>query len=51
MSKLKNHPEVNQIKQVDIITSNPIMIGNFKSYMIRIIQWPDVDKKYETINT
>jgi len=49
--KLKNHPEVNQIKQVDIITSNPMIIGNFKKEMIRVIQWPDDDKKYETINT
>jgi len=36
---------------MDIITSNPMIIGNFKKEMIRVIQWPDDDKKYETINT
>jgi len=50
MSKLKNHPEVNQIKQVDIITSNPMITSNFKREMIRSIQWPKDDKKYEKIN-
>ena len=43
MYQLSKHPEVDKIKQVDILTSSPLLIGEFLAQMIRIIEWPDVD--------
>ena len=45
MLKLAQHPEANKIKQVDIITKSPLIVGNFRREMIRILEWPD-DKEY-----
>ena len=45
MCKMKN---VDKIRQVDIITSSPLMISDFMGCMIRIITWPD-DQKYEKL--
>ena len=45
MLKLTRHPEANKIEQVDIITSSPLMVGDFRREMIRILEWPD-DKEY-----
>ena len=41
MSILARHKEVTQ---VDIITSSPLLIGNFHNTMIRILTWPDDNK-------
>ena len=38
---LKDHPEVDKIKQVDILTKSAIMISSFKSEMISILTWED----------
>jgi len=46
MHLLVNHPEVSKIKQVDILTSSPMMISNFAAEQIRILTW-DGDEKYE----
>jgi len=40
---LSKHPEVKNIKQVDIITSSPMIIGSFMAEQIRIITFPDDD--------
>jgi hypothetical protein len=48
MYKLKDHPEVANIKQVDIITKSVMIVSDFKSEMVRVITWPD-DDKYENI--
>lgn len=45
LCKIKN---VDKIKQVDVITSSPIMVSDFMACMIRIITWED-DKKYEEV--
>ena len=45
MHKLVQHPEANKIEQVDIITSSPLIVGNFRRETIRILEWPD-DKEY-----
>lgn len=41
MSVLTRHPHVDEITNVDIITSSPILIGNFYANSIRILTWPD----------
>ena len=41
MSVLNKHPDAKNIKTVDIITSCPLIIGNFPREMIRILQWED----------
>jgi len=46
--KLSNHPEVDKIEQVDIITKSPIIISSFRAEMIRIITW-EGDEKYENV--
>ena len=38
---LHNHPEVDKIKQVDILTRSPILLSCFKREMMRIITWED----------
>lgn len=48
MHKLATHPEVDKIKQVDMITKSPMMVGNFKNFMVRVITWPE-DEKYEKV--
>ncbi len=46
MHELSCHPEVDKITQVDIITISPLIIGEFRREMIRILEWPDDDKNY-----
>ncbi len=46
MHQLKQHPDVDKIEQVDIITHSPIMLGDFSHYMIRVLKWDD-DLLYE----
>ena len=41
MSALTKHPDVSKIKQIDIMTSSPLLISNFHKEMIRILTWPD----------
>lgn len=42
---IATHPNAETIKQVDILTSSPLIIGGFLREHIRIITWPeDVDK-------
>jgi hypothetical protein len=48
MYRLRRHPEVSKIKLVDILTKSPMIIGDFRREMIRVITWPD-DDKYENI--
>ena len=43
ITKLKN---VDRLKQVDIVTSSPIIVGNFRRQMIRIITFED-DKYFK----
>lgn len=38
---LTKHPEVDKIKQVDILTKSPMLISSFKREMMRIITWED----------
>lgn len=46
MRKLKEHPEANLLKRVDIITSSPMIIGNFYKEQILILKWED-DNEYQ----
>ena len=41
MPKLKRHSQVGKIKSVDIITSSPLIIGDFLREMLTILTWPD----------
>ncbi len=43
MYVLKRHPEAKTLEQVDILTSSPMIIGNFMSAHIRVLTWPDDD--------
>jgi hypothetical protein len=42
---LENHPEVNKIKQIDILTKSPMLISSFTREMVRVVTWED-DKDY-----
>lgn len=41
MLRLKQHVSANDIEQVDIVTSSPLIVGNFKRESIRILTWSD----------
>jgi hypothetical protein len=41
MYALATHPEIKSIRCVDIITSSPMIIGNFMREQIRILTWAD----------
>jgi hypothetical protein len=41
MHALKQHPEGETLKQVDIITHSPLILGDFHSSMIRVLKWDD----------
>jgi len=43
MTTLKKHPGAKDFTSVDIITSSPLIVGNFMRQMIRILTWPDDD--------
>lgn len=45
MRALSSHSSAKDITQVDIITSSPLMIGDFYKEQIRILTWDD-DEKY-----
>lgn len=40
MYRIVNHPQVDKIKSIDIITSSPLVVSDFMSDMIRILTWP-----------
>jgi len=44
MHTLTKHPNVKSIKTVDILTSSPILIGEFYKEQIRILTWADDQK-------
>ena len=46
MWALKKHPEAKTLKQVDIITHSPLILGDFRACMIRVLKWED-DILYE----
>jgi hypothetical protein len=46
MTFLKKHPESKNIKQVDIITSSPLILSSFMRDHIRIITWPEDEGLY-----
>lgn len=35
------HPDVERIKSVDVITSSPLIVGNFFKEQVRILTWAD----------
>jgi len=41
MSRILKHPQVDEIKQIDIITSCALMVSDYSKEMIRIITWPE----------
>lgn len=45
MYQLTRHPTLDKITQIDIITSSPLLVGDFYGEMIRILTWED-DKDY-----
>jgi hypothetical protein len=45
MHYLNKHPDADSLESVDVITSSPIMIGDFAHEMIRIITWPDEEEE------
>lgn len=45
MRALSSHSSAKDITQVDIITSSPLMVGDFYKEQIRILTWND-DEKY-----
>jgi hypothetical protein len=45
MRALLQNPSIENIKSLDIITSSPLMVGDFKKEQIAIITWHD-DYKY-----
>ncbi len=47
MYSLVKHPTVKKVTQVDIITSCPLLVGDFHKEMIRIITWPEDEEKAE----
>jgi len=45
MFQLCKHPTIDKVKQVDIITSCPLLVSDFYAEMIRILTWED-DKEF-----
>ena len=43
---LAKHPDVKVVKQLDIITSDPMIIGSFMQQQIRVITWPEDEGLY-----
>ncbi len=41
MYNLMRHPTVAKVTQVDIITSCPLLVGDFHSEMVRVLTWED----------
>lgn len=49
MSRINSHPQVDELKQVDIITSCPLIVSDFLNYMCVILTWPDDEKEKQII--
>jgi len=47
MWTLVKHPDVRKIKSLDLITSSPMMIGDFMREQIRIVTWPEDEGQYD----
>lgn len=45
-NELSRHPQVGELKQLDILTKSPMLVGSFRHEMIRILTWPDDDINY-----
>jgi len=46
MYQLTRHPQVGELQQMDLITKSPMMVGDFKADMIRVVTWPEDEKFY-----
>lgn len=46
VSVIHKHKDIDKIKQIDILTSSPLLIGNFHREQIRILTWED-DSKHD----
>ena len=44
---LTHHPEIKNVKQLDMITSDPLLIGSFMSAQVRILTWPKDEGLYD----
>lgn len=44
MYQLSRHPQVGELQQMDLITKSPMMVGDFKADMIRVLTWPEDEK-------
>jgi len=44
--ELARHPQVGELKQLDIFTKSPMLVGSFRAEMIRVLTWPDDDCNY-----
>jgi len=44
ISTLQKHPDAKKLERVDIVTSSPLIIGNFYRENIRICEWDDDEK-------
>ena len=47
MSLITENPSVEQIKQVDIVTNEPMIVGNFYSQQVRVVTWPEDSGVYD----
>ncbi|RLD06759.1 MAG: hypothetical protein DRI65_06120 [Chloroflexota bacterium] len=47
MGMLYKNPSITRFKQLDLITSSPILIGNFQKEAVRVCRWEDDVEKYE----
>jgi len=43
MAYLEKHPEATTLKRVDLVTSSPLLLGNFYAVQMRIVTWEDDD--------
>ena len=46
MSRLKKHPDAENIERVNLLTSSPIMVSDFMREHLRILTWED-DAAYD----
>ena len=47
MHYMTKNPGIKNIKQVDIITTDPLLVGSFRREQIRVITWPEDSGKYD----
>lgn len=50
MARMNDHVSASNFERVDIITSSPLIIGNFTRDIIRILTWEDDHKHDGTFN-